>query len=138
MSQRQDLKTLYHCVYSLQYHLVLVTKYRRKCLSEEMRRRLLEIFGELCKKWECELKECNGEEDHMHLLVSLTPKVTPSVFVNNLKTVSARLLRKEYEAELARWYTERVLWSRTYCMVTCGGAPLSVLKRYIENQGVLS
>lgn len=138
MNQSQDLKTLYHCVYSLQYHLVLVTKYRRKCLNQEMRERLKELFLGLCQKWECELKECNGEEDHMHLLVSLTPKVTPSVFVNNLKTVSARMLRKEYEVELRSFYKERVLWSRTYCMVTCGGAPLSVLKRYIENQGVLS
>jgi putative transposase len=103
-----------------------------------MRERLKELFLGLCQKWECELKECNGEEDHMHLLVSLTPKVTPSVFVNNLKTVSARMLRKEYEVELKSFYKERVLWSRTYCMVTCGGAPLSVLKRYIENQGVLS
>jgi putative transposase len=138
MNQSQDLKTLYHCVYSLQYHLVLVTKYRRKCLNQEMRERLKELFFGLCQKWECELKECNGEEDHMHLLVSLTPKVTPSVFVNNLKTVSARMLRKEYEVELKSFYKERVLWSRTYCMVTCEGAPLSVLKRYIENQGVLS
>lgn len=58
-----------------------------------------------------------------------------STFVNNVKTVSSRLLRKAYARELARWYRQPVLWSRSYYVLSCGGAPLSVLRQYIEQQG---
>jgi putative transposase len=99
-----------------------------------MRERLRKIFSDLCEKWECGLLECNGEADHIHLLVKLTPKVTPSIFVNNLKTVSSRLLRRDFGGELGRVYKKPVLWSRSYCLLTCGGAPLTVIKQYIEQQ----
>lgn len=131
---KQDLHTLYHCVYNLQYHLVLVTKYRRRCVTGQMLQRLREVFARLATQWECELVEFNGEPDHVHLLVSLNPKVQPSVFVNNLKTVSSRLIRKEFAAHLDAVYRKPVFWSRSYCILTCGGAPLSVLRQYIEQQ----
>jgi putative transposase len=135
METKQQLKTLYHCVYSLHYHLVLATKYRRKCLTSGMRDHLRATFATLLKKWGGTLVECNGEADHMHLLIELPPTVMLSTCVNNLKTVSSRLLRKAYGAELARWYRQSVLWSRSYCVLSCGGAPLSVLRQYIEQQG---
>ena len=97
--------------------------------------RLKTICTELTQKWECELLEFNGESDHVHLLLSLNPKVAPSVFVNNLKTVSSRYIRKEFGPELKRYYWNKpVFWSRSYCILTCGGAPLSIIKQYIEQQ----
>jgi putative transposase len=97
--------------------------------------RLKTICTELTKKWECELLEFNGEADHLHLLLSLNPKVAPSVFVNNLKTVTSRLIRKEFSSHLAKIYWRKpVFWSRSYCILTCGGAPLSIIKQYIEQQ----
>lgn len=134
MSTSQDLKALYHCVYNLNYHLVLVTKYRKRCISNVILKRLQAIFERLCQQWDCELLEFNGERDHVHLLVSLNPKVEPSKFVNNLKTVSSRLIRKEFSTDLAKVYFKPVFWSRSYCILTCGGAPLSVIKQYIEQQ----
>ena len=134
MAARQELKTLYHGVYNLQYHLVLVTKYRRKCITTAMLARLREILAATTAKWGGELIECNGEADHMHLLISLSPTIQLSTFVNNLKTVSSRLIRKEFGRELARWYRKPVFWSRSYCVISCGGAPLSVLRQYIEQQ----
>ena len=131
---KQRLKTLYHCTYNLNYHLVIVTKYRHKCITKEMLLRLEVICERLCEKWACELVEFNGEADHVHLLVALNPKVQPSIFVNNLKTVSSRLLRKEFTAHLAKTYRQPVFWSRSYCILTCGGAPLAVIKQYIEQQ----
>jgi len=131
---KQALKTLYHCIYNLNYHLVLVTKYRRKCITRSVLQRLEAIFEDLCHKWDCELLEFNGEADHVHLLVALNPKVQPSIFVNNLKTVSSRLLRKEFSERLAKVYHQPVFWSRSYCILTCGGAPLSVINQYIEQQ----
>lgn len=130
----QGFRKLYHSIYSLHYHLVLVTKYRRRCLTKTMLKRLDEIFGATAEKWECEVLEFNGESDHVHLLVSLNPKVRLTVFINNMKTVSSRLLRKEYAEHLSGYYRDRVLWSRSYCLLSCGGAPLSVIKEYIAQQ----
>ena len=133
--KKQELKQLYHCTFNLNYHLVIVTKYRRKCITSAMLTRLELICKDLTKKWECELLEFNGEADHLHLLLSLNPKVTPSIFVNNLKTVTSRLIRKEFSEQLKKFYwKDPVFWSRTYCILTCGVAPLSVIKQYIEQQ----
>jgi putative transposase len=100
-----------------------------------MRDHLRGVFVMLLDKWGGTLVECNGETDHMHLLIELPPTVLLVRFVNNLKTVSSRLLRRDYGPELARWYRQPVLWSRSYCVLSCGGAPLSVLRQYIEQQG---
>ena len=94
------MKSHYHCVYKLTYHLVLVTKYRKKCLSNEMLNRLEEIVKKNCADWEIDLLEFNGEADHIHLLLEMHPNIMPSKFINNLKTVSSRLIRKEFEEEL--------------------------------------
>ena len=131
----QELRTLYNSTYSANYHLVLVTKHRRKCISREMLVRLKKISTRIISTWEGELLEFNGESDHVHLLLSIPPKVAPSALVNNLKTVTARLIRKEFAGALAKVYDKPVFWSRSYCIITCGGAPLSVLKQYIEQQG---
>ncbi len=131
----QELSTLYHCIFSLHYHLVLVTKYRRKCITTRMLARLREIFAENARKWECELKEFNGEADHVQMVLALNPKVPLSVFVNNMKTVSSRLIRKEFPQHLSRFYRKPVFWSRSYCILTVGGPPVEILKQYIEQQG---
>lgn len=128
------MKSHYHCVYDMKYHLVLVTKYRRKCLTAEMLSRLEAIVRELCLKWEVELLECGGEADHIHLLLGLNPTIQPSKLVNSLKTVTSRRLRAEYKEHLAQFYWKPVLWNRAYCLLTAGGAPIEVLREYIENQ----
>jgi putative transposase len=132
--KNQDLNTLYHCIYDLKYHLVLVTKCRRKVINKVILARLHEHFSRLLKSWECEFLEFNGEADHVHLLISLNPKAQSSKLVNNLKTVTSRLIRKEFSEHVSKFYLKPIFWSRTYCLLTVGGAPLSVLKQYIENQ----
>lgn len=130
----QALNRLFHCVFSLNVHLVLVTKYRRKCINKDMLDSLQSNCERLAKQWECKLLEFNGEPDHVHLLLSLNPKVSPSIFVNNLKTVTSRLLRRDFSNELAKFYRKPVFWSRSYCILSCAGAPLSIIKQYIEQQ----
>jgi putative transposase len=99
-----------------------------------MLNRLRDITEQRCKDWDGELQEFNGEADHVHALVSLPPNLDLSIFVNNLKTTSSRLLRRDFAEELNYVYRgEPVLWSRSYCIVSCGGAPLSV-KQYVEQQ----
>ena len=127
------MKSHYHCVYKLTYHLVLVTKYRKKCLSNEMLNRLEEIVKKNCADWEIDLLEFNGEADHIHLLLEMHPNIMPSKFINNLKTVSSRLIRKEFEEELKPYYWKPVLWTRAYCLLTTGGATIDVIREYIKN-----
>lgn len=128
------MKSHYHCVYKLTYHLVLVTKYRKKCLSNEMLNRLEEIVKKNCADWEIDLLEFNSEADHIHLLLEMHPNIMPSKFINNLKTVSSRLIRKEFEEELKPYYWKPVLWTRAYCLLTTGGATIDVIREYIKNQ----
>lgn len=129
-----DLHQRSHCVYSLHYHLVIVTKYRRKCLSGEMLTEIERLARERCEVRDGQLVEINGEADHVHLLVSFPPHIAISEFVNAVKTNTARLLRRDFSKQLARFYSEPVLWSRSYFAMTVGGAPLEVLRQYIENQ----
>lgn len=128
------MKTLRHCVFDINAHLVLVTKYRRKVITKDMLERLGEVLTATCRLWGCRLVEFNGESDHVHLLLALTPAVQPSKLVNNLKTVSSRLIRKEFAPQVRRHYRQPVFWSRSYCFVSCGGAPLDTLKAYLEQQ----
>ena len=78
--------------------------------------------------------EFNGEADQFHALVSLPPNLDLSRFVNNLKTTSSRLVRRECGDQLRRAYRKPVFWSRSYCIISCGGAPLSVIKQYVKQQ----
>ncbi|MHB8355994.1 MAG: IS200/IS605 family transposase [Vulcanimicrobiaceae bacterium] len=128
------MKVLCHSVFNLHLHLVLVTKYRRRCIDAAILARLHAIFGNLAERWGCELLEFNGEPDHVHLLLSVNPKVAPAILVNNFKTVSSRLIRKEFASQVRRIYRKAVFWSRSYCIVSCGGAPLSVLEQYVQGQ----
>jgi putative transposase len=134
MTIQAEFTKLYHCVYALNYHLVLVTENRRRCMTASMLDRLREIATARCEGWGGKLVEMNGEPDHVHLLVSMPPNLDLSRFVNNLKTTTSRLIRKEFADELVRVYRKPVFWSRSYCIVSCGGAPLSIIRHYIEQQ----
>jgi putative transposase len=132
---KQQLQRLHHCVFSLHFHLVLVTKYRRKAITKEMLERLRVIFGETLGKWRCELIEFNGETDHVHLLIQTNPAVQLSKLINNLKTVSSRLIRRDFRGHLSRIYRKPVFWHRSYCLISTGGATIEILRKYIEEQG---
>lgn len=134
-NNKENYKNNWHCVFHLKYHLVLVTKYRKKCLPEKILGRLDELCRHVCKKWKVELVEFGGESDHVHLLLDMHPNLMLSRFVNNLKTVTSRMIRKEFEDHLTKFYYKPVLWTRAYCIISAGGAPLSVLADYIQKQG---
>lgn len=128
-----NINKLFHCTYSLSYHFVFVTKYRRACLTAELLERLKVLVTDLVSGYG-RVVELNGEADHVHLLLELNPKAAPSVVANSLKTVTSRLLRRDFGSHLATFYQKPVLWSRSYFVSTAGGAPLSVIKQYIEAQ----
>jgi len=122
-----------NAVFRIVYHLVLVTKYRRAVLTGPMLDRAREILTVLAVAWDGSLLECSGEGDHLHALLDMPPKVRPSDLVNNLKTVTSRRLREEFPS-LRAAYRKAVLWSPSYCLISAGGAPIEILRQYVENQ----
>jgi putative transposase len=128
----------YRCLYSLNIHLVLVTKYRRKVINQEILQRLHEILASTCTKWSSNLTDFNGEADHVHLVIDFPPDVEISKLVNNLKTVSSRLIRKEFAAQINLIYSKPVFWTGAYFVATCGGVTIEQIKQYVENQTALN
>ena len=134
MEKVNDIRTGRHCVFALHVHLVFITRYRRDVFTGEILEALKVIFSKVCKDFEAELVEFDGEDDHVHLLVTYPPKVSVSSLVNSLKGVSSRLIRKGDFPSIRRKLWGGSLWSPSYFAGSCGGAPLSVLKQYIESQ----
>lgn len=125
-----------HCVFRLWFHLVLVTKYRRKVITDKIGGRIDQITRNIVEKHGGTLAEANGEADHRHFLLALPPSVQPSSLVCSIKTATSRIVRSEYTPEIERVYWRKpVFWSRSYCLLSAGGAPLDVIRKYIENQG---
>ena len=123
-----------HSVFLLYYHLVLVTKYRRKVIDDNISSRLKDIFEKIQSNYNITLQEWNHDKDHVHILLKSHPNTELSKFINAYKSASSRLIKKEYPViKKALW--KEYFWSRSFCLVTSGGAPLEVLKRYIESQG---
>lgn len=115
-------------------HLVFVTKYRRGVFTKEILDELRPIFSSVCTDFESELVEFDGEEDHVHLLVNYPPKVAVSKLVNSLKGVSSHLIRKKDYPSIGRKLWGKALWSPSYFASSCGGAPLDIIRQYIEQQ----
>lgn len=133
MDTSSEIRTGRHCVFSLHVHLVFVTKYRRKVFAGRHLDTLKEVFSKICQDFEATLIEMDGEHDHVHLLVNYPPKVPLSKLVNSLKGASSRIMRGRFE-DLRKRYWKGVLWSPSYFAASCGGAPISIIKQYIEQQ----
>ena len=132
--QSNDIRHGRHCVFNLHIHLVFVTKYRRSVFTKAVLEDLKEIFASVCQDFEAELVEFDGEKDHVHLLINYPPKVSVSRLVNSLKGVSSRLIRKKRYACIQDKLWAGALWSPSYFAASCGGAPISIIKQYIEQQ----
>lgn len=122
-----------HVVSLLHVHLVFVTKYRKAVFTKPRLETFYEVFTSVCEDFEAELEEFDGEKDHVHLLVNYTTKVSISKLVNSLKGVSSRILRSKHKKEIEKLLWKGVLWSPSYFAGSCGGAPLDIIKKYIQN-----
>ncbi|HNV63225.1 MAG TPA: IS200/IS605 family transposase [Candidatus Cloacimonas acidaminovorans] len=123
-----------HSVFLMYYHLVLVIKYRRKIVDEVISDRLKEIFESLSSNYNITLQEWNHDKDHVHILFKAHPNSELSKFINAYKSASSRLIKKEYQ-QIRQALWKEYFWSRSFCLLTTGGAPIEVIKRYIESQG---
>ena len=115
-------------------HLVFVTKYRKDIFTKRILDDFREIFSKICSDFEAELIEFDGEKDHVHLLVNYPPKHSVSKIVNSLKGASSRVIRKKDYPEVKNLLWGGALWSPSYFAGSCGGAPIELVRQYIESQ----
>lgn len=115
-------------------HLVFVTKYRRGVFTKEILDDMRPMFASVCTDFEAELIEFDGEDDHVHLLVNYPPKVAVSKLVNCLKGISSLLIRKKNYPTIKAKLWGGALWSPSYFAASCGGAPIAIIRQYIEQQ----
>lgn len=111
-----------------------MTKYRRRVITDRVREHLRTIFASVCADYGAELREMDGEDDHVHLLVDYPPKHSISKLVGSLKLVSCRLLKKERYPEIEAVLYGPHLWTPSYYAGSTGGATLDTVKAYIQNQ----
>jgi len=124
-----------HSVFSLNYHLVLVIKYRKKVINDDVSERAKEMFTMLGEKYHISLIEWNHDKDHVHILFKAHPRTELSKFINAYKSASSRILKKEFPDIRKKLWKEH-FWSRSFCLLTTGGTPIDIVRKYIENQGI--
>lgn len=134
MTKEHDIRRGRHCIFLMHVHLVFVAKYRRKIFDQDAIEKLRSYFASVCTDFDVELVEMDGECDHVHLLINYPPKLAISNLVNSLKGVSSRLLRRDRPDIAERHYYKGVLWTPSYFASSCGGAPISIIRQYIEQQ----
>lgn len=127
------LETNNHSVFSLNYHLVLVIKYRRKVINDEISDRLKAIFEYIQPEYNITPHEWNNDYDHVHVLFTGHPDTELTKFLNAYKSASSRLIKKEYPEIKTKLWND-YFRSRSFCLISTGGAPIEVIRRYIESQ----
>ena len=123
-----------HSVFLLHYHLILVVKYRRQVFDDNISNRAKEIFEYIAPNYNITLEEWNHDRDHVHILFKAHPNTEISKFINAYKSAISRLLKKEYP-EIRKKLWKEYFWSQSFCLISTGGAPIEIIKEYIETQG---
>ena len=123
-----------HSVFSIHFHLILVVKYRKKVIDDQISERLKGIFEYIQDNYNIFLEEWNYDIDHVHVLFRSEPNSNISKFINAYKSASSRLIKKEYPSIRSRLYKE-AFWSQSFCLISTGGANIETIKKYIESQG---
>lgn len=133
----QSYYTNRHSCFLLQYHMVLVTKYRHPVITGILKDILYGKLKDLFEKRGLNILELNGEEDYVHILYEADPMTAPGELVNVVKTQSSRMIRKLYgNTLLKKWYWKPYFWSESYFVCTVSENSLSMVQEYIKNQGV--
>ena len=124
----------YHSVYDLNYHLILVVKYRRKVITDEISKELEQDFTRIGKTYGITPQEWNHDQDHIHVLFTAKPMTEISKFLNSYKSASSRLVKKNHP-EIREYLWEQAFWSKSYYLATTGGVSIDTIKTYIQTQG---
>ena len=129
-----NLDTNAHSVFSLHYHLILVTKYRKPVFNDEISERARTLFEAIAPSYKIEVLEWNHDQDHVHIFFKAQPKTELSKFINAYKSASSRVLKKEFSSMREQLW-QGMFWSRSFCLLSSGGASIEVIEQYIKEQG---
>ena len=129
-----EMDTNNHSVFLLYYHLILVVKYRRNVFDDDMSDYARDIFAKIAPDYNITLLEWNHDADHVHVMFKAQPNSELSKFINAYKSASSRLIKKDFPAVKKKLWKQH-FWSQSFCLLTAGGAPIEVIKEYIESQG---
>lgn len=129
-----DLDTNNHSVFLLHYHLILVTKYRRQVIDDEISDFAKDTFIRISESYHITLIEWNHDKDHVHIVFKAQPKTELTKFINAYKSASSRLIKRDFP-RVKQFLWKEMFWSKSFCLLTTGGAPIDVIKKYIQNQG---
>lgn len=123
-----------HSVFAMYYHLVLVVKYRRKVFDDTISSYAKSVFEKISPSYNISLLEWNHDIDHVHIMFKAQPNSELSKFINVYKNASSRLIKRDFPKIRNKLWKEH-FWSQSFCLLTTGGAPIEVIKKYIETQG---
>lgn len=129
-----ELDTNNHSVFLLYYHLILVTKYRRQVIDDEISEHAKTTFERISESYHITLVEWNHDKDHVHIMFKAQPKTELTKFINAYKSASSRLIKRDFP-RVKQFLWKEMFWSKSFCLLTTGGAPIDVIKKYIQNQG---
>ena len=122
-----------HSVFSLNYHLVMVVKYRRKVINDVISDRLKDIFEYIGKTYHITIVEWNHDIDHVHVLFKACPNTEISKFMNAYKSASSRLIKQEYP-EIREKLWKEYFWSKSYCLITTGGVTIDIIRNILKHK----
>ena len=128
-----ELDTNNHSVFLLYYHLILVTKYRRQVIDDEISDFAKDTFIRISESYHITLVEWNHDKDHVHIVFKAQPKTELTKFINAYKSASSRLIKRDFP-RVKQFLWKEMFWSKSFCLLTTGGAPIDLIKRYIQNQ----
>ncbi len=128
-----ELDTNNHSVFLLSYQLVLVTKYRRQVIDDEVSEFAKTTFVRIAESYHITLVEWNHEKDHVHILFKAQPKTELTKFINAYKSASSRLIKRDYP-RVKQYLWKEMFWSKSFCLLTTGGASINIIKEYIQSQ----
>ncbi len=123
-----------HSALLLYCHLVLVVKFRRNVFDDDMSNYAKDMFVRLSENYNIRLVEWNHDVDHVHILFKAHPNTEMTKFINAYKSASSRLIKRDFPQVKKKLWKE-MFWSRSFCLLTTGGSPIDIVKKYIENQG---
>ena len=129
-----ELDTNNHSVFLLYYHLILVTKYRRQVIDDDISDYAKVTFERISESYHITLVEWNHDKDHIHVMFKAHPKTELTKFINAYKSASSRLIKRDFP-RVKQFLWKEQFWSKSFCLLTAGGAPIDVIKKYIQNQG---
>lgn len=132
--EHSDYRTGRHVVFSLQAHIVLVTKYRRGPITDRVRHLLVQTATDVCVRHDATVLEADGEADHLHLLIDYPPKVALSRLVGSIKTNTSKRVREQEWREITQARMGQHFWSPSYFAASTGGASLEKVAEYVRAQ----